>query len=253
MNVFSVLCRRFWRWASPAVTGGDDTQVLAERTLRPLLFGVILWAVVFLALGIPFFVVKKPAAVVLCILLLLLCFATILLLRNGRINQAGRLFLSGMWIMATILNVLDGGIASNSLMIFIALIVTAAWLLGHRAALTCGCIFLGQTLIMAVMARFGIHCPKYFPAPPVASWLILTLSLAIAILPLNQVLQTLKGMLMLAQQKVVDLQKSEQALREVEERLRTIIELAPDGVAFIQKPFSAQSLAYKVQEVLDSE
>lgn len=232
MNVLSILWRRLWSWSSPAVSGCDDAEVLAARTLQPLLIGVILWGVMFLALGIPFFAVRKLAGVILCILLLLLSLAAILLLRKGRISQAGWLFLSGTWIFAIVLNVLTGGFSSNCLLMYLSLIVTAAWLLGHKAALLCGSVFLCQTLIMAVMARIGIHFPKYFPAPPISSWLVLTLFIAIAILPLNQVLQTLKGALMLARQRVVDLEKTEQALRESEERLRTIIEMAPDGVFF---------------------
>ena len=62
-----------------------------------------------------------------------------ILLRRGRIRTAGVVYLSGIWVLASVLIVLNGGIFGIALVYYLTLPVTGAWLFGFRAALgDCG-------------------------------------------------------------------------------------------------------------------
>ena len=47
-------------------TDSDPTTTLAAKTLHSVLFFAVPFAVLFLAVGVPFFAVRKPAATVFC-------------------------------------------------------------------------------------------------------------------------------------------------------------------------------------------
>jgi PAS domain S-box-containing protein len=224
--------RRFWNWTAPAIKEGDPAETLAARMLHSILIGVLLWVALDLGVGVPFLLSRKLASAILCLVLSLLVLGALFFLHRGRVRLAGSIFISGAWILTTVLDVLSGGLSSSALLLYIALTITAGWLLGQRAGALCGALYLGITMAAAIMETVGLHLPKYFTPPPLGAWLLILLAVVIGTLPSIQVLRALKEALATARHQVGKLELAEQALRESEERFRAIVEMAPDGIFF---------------------
>jgi PAS domain S-box-containing protein len=224
--------RRFGIRTAPELKVEDPVIPVAGKMLHSILIGVLLWVVLDLAVGVPFVLSRKLASALLCLALSLLALAALYFLRQGRVRLAGAVFISGAWILATVLDLLSGGLSSSALLLYIALTITAGWLLGRRAGVLCGGLYLGITLAAAVAETIGFHLPRYFTPPPLGAWLLILLAVVIGTLPSIQVLRTLKEALATARDQVDKLERAEQELRESEERFRAIVDMAPDGVFF---------------------
>src|SRR5580704_2630445 len=209
---------------TPPTVNGDPAKALAAKTLHSLLFGVMLWLVLFSTVELPFFAARKGSGFALSIALLLSIVTSLFYLNRGHIKCASWIFLSGMWFVATVITMFSGGIASRGLMYYIAISVTAAWLLGQRVALISAGVFGAMSLVLALLESAGVHLPKYFPGSPIVVWMTLLLFTSIAILPVNQVLRALNDALQQAQERVEELKHREQALQESEERCRLAME-----------------------------
>ena len=245
--------------ASPRTTDSDPVSDLAARTLHSLLIGLLLWVVLILGVAVPFFAARKLAASGLALALLLAVLASLFCLRKGRVTLASWILLSSAWLITTLMVVFSGGIASRGLLGFTAIIVTSAWLLGRRIVWWSTGVFLAMTLVLAFLENAGVHLPRYFVGPPFSVWMTLLLFVAIATLPVSQVLWTLESLLARAHQQVVDLKRHERALEESEERFRSIVQMAPDGIFIVDSggrflevnEAACLSLGYKREQLLE--
>jgi hypothetical protein len=157
---------------SPGDAASDPVNAVAARTLRSLLIGVLIYAVPFYAIEIPFFAVRKVAGGLLFLVVVLAALASFYFLRQGRLRLASWVFLSATCLFATSLIVLSGGISSPGLVIYIPLIIAAGWLLGRMVAWVITAIYVSLTLAMAVLETIGVHSPRYLPAPPISTWIV---------------------------------------------------------------------------------
>ncbi len=214
---------QLWRHLSIR-TGGDLIETLAARTLRSLLFGVLLWLVLFSSVFLPF-AARRTAVFILLMVLLFSVLTSLAALGKGRVKLASWIFLSGLWFIATILTIFSGGIASRGLGLYLAICVTAAWLVGRRAAWISTGVFVGTALVLALLEIAGVHLPQYFPGAPIVVWMLVLLFTAIAILPVSEVLRALGDALKRAQENVEDLKVRELAMQESEERCRLAMEV----------------------------
>jgi signal transduction histidine kinase/CheY-like chemotaxis protein len=114
------------------------------------------------------------------------------LLHRGSIRAASLAFLSGNWLVFTLVIVLNGGIRSVGAVYYLVLPISAAWLLGYRAALVSAGICLGNLLIMAVLELNGRPMPLYFPGTPLAIWLSVVEAMVMAAVPIARILQIYK-------------------------------------------------------------
>jgi hypothetical protein len=212
------------RATTPPPIDGDPVKALAAKTLHSLLLGVLLWLVLFSAIDLPFFAVRKGTSSALAIITALSVLSSLFYLARSEVKFASWIFLSCMWFDATIFTMLSGGIESRTLLFYIPISIMAAWLLGQRAALISAGIFTGMSLLLALLGNSGVRMPKYFPLPPIVAWSIFLLFTAMAVLPANQVLRALGDALKQAQGRVEDLKHRELALRESEDRCRLAME-----------------------------
>ena len=208
---------------APPVVDGDPAKALAARTLHPLLLGVLLWLVLYFAAA-PLAVERKAAGSGLAGALMLSVLTSLFYLSKGRVKLASWIILSSLWFVWTIITLFSGGIESRGLIFFIAISVAAAWLLGQRVALISAGLLAGMTLALALLEHAGTRMPKYFPGSPLAVWMMLLLFMAIAMLPMNQVLRALHDAVEQANQRVADLKRRELALQAIEERCRLAME-----------------------------
>jgi PAS domain S-box-containing protein len=159
----------------------------------------------------------RPAAV--ASILLVLSAATLIalyLVRAGRIRAAALLFLIIVWCVAEVTTALGGGLRSGGTALIVLIIVNAGWLLGRSSAiaLTAATLLIG--LAEALALYFGHPLPVYFPGHPIGSWLVFAGTLLFAVNPILSILETLRRQLA--------------ALRESEERYRTIVDSINDAI-----------------------
>jgi PAS domain S-box-containing protein len=152
---------------------------------------MLLSCVLLLAVGLPFFAVRKMASAIFGGFLLTAVLASLVISWRGHLKLAGWLLLSVAWLITTVLVVFSGGIHSPGVLGFLTIIIASAWILGRAVAAAGAGLYLAMTLGMALMEGAGLHLPKYFPSPPISTWLALTFFGAIAIFPTVEVLRIL--------------------------------------------------------------
>ncbi len=199
---------------------GDPTA----RVLHALLVGSSGWMLFNLAVILPFVVPAKTLSIYLDLLLLSSFFAGRVLLQSGFMRQASLVYVGGVWIVTTVVIVLGGAIHSFSFVLYIALPISAAWLLGFRAALWMAAVCLVCTLALAVMAIMGVKPPIYFPGNPLGVWSNVLYATIIATVPTAQVLRTLKEALSASQRDVAERARAEKELRDHQEHLEELVD-----------------------------
>jgi PAS domain S-box-containing protein len=204
------------------------------RILHALLAGLLLYsalhAVVFLQL------VAKPLACTALDALSLISFGTAMILLNrGAHRKASIVYLSGTWAVATILILLNGGVRSSGFVLYIAVPISAAWLLGRRAVLLSTGACLAMALALAITEVLWGPFPSYFPGTPFGIWAIILESTVIAAVPAMVVLRTLNDSLAATKRWLEDLRDSEIALRHERDLVNRLMETSPIGIVAINR------------------
>jgi hypothetical protein len=75
---------------------------------------------------------------------------------------------------------------------YLVLPISAAWLLGYRAALLSAGICLGNLLIMAVLELSGRPMSQYLRGTPLGIWLSIVEAMIMAAVPISRILQIYK-------------------------------------------------------------
>lgn len=223
----------------------DPATALAADVLHALGIAVILWCFFYYSLLIPFFVARKVVAAAFVTALLAATLVSLLLLHRvardkqalgspellrNRVRRASWVLVASSWIVITVLIVLDGGIASRGLLLYVGVLVAAGALLGERVALLGTGLFLGTTLLFAILDQYGIRLPRAIPGPPIAAWYFLAFASGLVAVPLVRVFSAFGEAQTLARRRAEETENLHQALRESEARLRTIVETAPDAI-----------------------
>ena len=102
-----------------------------------------------------------------------------ILLRRGRLRTAGAVYLFGIWVLASVLILLNGGIFGIALVYYLTLPVTGAWLFGFRAALA--------------IAGFCAGSSLYFPGTPLGTWTMIMAATFLMTVPVAVVSSTPEG------------------------------------------------------------
>ena len=117
---------------------GDPTA----RVLNTLLVCVLVWVGMSSLIIAPWFTSRKLAALALCCGWLLTAAISRYLLRRGSLRKSAVVYVAGTWLVSSFLIVPGGGTHSPFVVMYMALPISAAWLLGHRATLwtAAGCL-----------------------------------------------------------------------------------------------------------------
>jgi signal transduction histidine kinase len=166
---------------------GDPTA----QILHALLVALVGWLILELLLDLSL-APRKLASAVSLVFAILITLAPLALLHCGSLRMAGLIYLSGYWLLITVVIVLNGGIHSVGAVVYLVLPISAAWLFGYEAALVTAGICLGSSLIMAVLEMAGRPMPMYFPGAPLGTWLVLVASMIMAAVPIARILQIYK-------------------------------------------------------------
>ena len=159
------------------------------------------------------------------LLLLFTLIAAWALLRRGFMRMASLTYLGGTWLLTTFIVAVSGGIRSPAQVLYIALPISAAWLLGFNGALYCAVICLASSLTMAILEFVGLPLRVYLRGTPLGLWVTPLLATVLATVPTAQVLRILKEALAASQRDVAERTRAENELRRHQERLEELVEL----------------------------
>lgn len=196
---------------------GPCAEEPTGKLLHAVLIGMMCWVVIQAGIIIPFFSEKKVSSAALTLFAASVSAASLWLLYRGSLRAASLAFIFGIWAYATILILLDGGIRSSALVLYIPLPILAAWLLGFRAALWSAWTCIGVSLILAILGQSGIVFPRYFAGAPFAVWTLMVASTILAAVPVSRILQVLNAAL-------AQSQAAEEALRQQQESLEEVVQ-----------------------------
>jgi signal transduction histidine kinase/CheY-like chemotaxis protein len=160
---------------------------------------------------------RKVAAGSLVSFMGLSALCALFLLRRGHFRAASWVYLCAIWVLSTVIIILGGGVRSQDQVFYIALSISAAWLVGYRLALFVAALCIGSLLIMAVLDVNGLAMPRYFPGEPIPNWVNFVVAMVIAAVPVGLVLQRIQNALARSQE-------AESALREHEEHLEDLVQ-----------------------------
>src|SRR6476619_5621396 len=111
-------------------SGAPPTDPRA-RVLNALIISVLGWVVIYGFVFLPRFSPRPAAAAALLGLLAATSLVSMAFLKRGAFRIAGAAFLTGTCLTATVLVSWAGGIHSPALVLYAAIPMAAAWLLGH--------------------------------------------------------------------------------------------------------------------------
>ncbi len=238
------------RFLAAPVFADDEEKTRAAALLNPLVlsvFGVVLLS----ALATIFVFAEKLGSGIAVGVIFLILLAAKVSMQRGRVRLAVILFLIGLWTPSNAVFVLSGqrsmiGAAN------VSMVVIAGLMLGQQAALG---VAVGSSLLslsVVVAEALGSSLPVLFPAPQSAGWVMLSISLAMAVVPLNMALRSLRESLERSRKYAADLevqQAKTQALvesRELELERRSVYLGATTAIAA-----EAAAVEHDPQELLE--
>jgi signal transduction histidine kinase/DNA-binding response OmpR family regulator len=121
--------------------------------------------------------------------------AALVVLWRGYFRSASIIHLAGVWLWATLMLSFFGGLHSPGTVLYVSMPISAAWLLGYRAAIWTagGCVI--SALVFAVL-EMKASLPVAHRSTPLGIWAVLVQATLINAIPVGQIigrlLQTLK-------------------------------------------------------------
>ena len=218
-----------WLFTSPLFADEEQTQ-----TARQLY--VILWTIILaLTLTVVVYTFILPQATWRWLSILgvvdTTCLVLLGLTRRRQMRLVSGLVVVILWGVVMALASTAGGIHAPSIYGYPLIVFIAGLLLGARISIitAVGCSLTGWGLVYAEWT--GVLPPSAVQHNEFSLWLSLSLSLAIIVGLQYLATDAIKRSLQRARQELVERQKIEAALRESEERFRTLIEKAPVAIA----------------------
>lgn len=182
-----------------------------------------MWMVFNIGIILPFVTPAKALAILIDLLLLVIFLTAWLFLGRGAMRVASLVYVGGMWTVVTFMVAVSGTVHSPALLFYIALPISAAWLLGYEAAIWFAAACLLSTLAMVVMDLSNVRLPSYFPNRAVGVWSDVLYATVIATVPAAQVLKILKEALAASQRDIIERTRAEKELRKHQEHLEELV------------------------------
>jgi signal transduction histidine kinase/CheY-like chemotaxis protein len=150
---------------------------------------------------------------------------TLALLRIGSLRRASLVYLASTWLYSTVTVAVHTGINSPVLALYVTIPISAAWLLGFRAALWTAGVSLTSALGFAILKIAGVELPRYIAGGPLGIWSFLVYTVLIGAVPVAHVLKTLQAALEQSRRARQELQEYKEHLEhEVTQRTAELVE-----------------------------
>ena len=157
---------------------------------------------------------------------------TLMLLRRNAVRAARVVYLVGMWVGFTQIILLNGGIRSVGWAVYIAMAVSAAWLLGYGAALWTAGAGIGCMLVVPIFEDRGMGPPRLLRGTPIGIWLMMIESTLLSVVPVSLVLSSYRRALARSQRAEAELKAHEQQLEQlVQQRTAELVEVRDQALS----------------------
>jgi PAS domain S-box-containing protein len=220
---------------SPPVFSDED------KTRKASLLNAILLTLLAITLAygvLAPLVYSDPASLLAVLALILVCLLAALgLMHLGRVQVAGALFLSAVWLAVTYIAVNDGGLRSTALSTYVTVIVAAGLLLGTRVGLTYAMLSVLAGLVMLYVEKWGILPPDVVVGRPVGLWIWLTVNCILAAVVLHLAVRSINSALDRARRNEHTLYEANAGLQReyvererAEEKYSSLFRRSNDGI-----------------------
>jgi len=149
---------------------GDPEKQRIARILNTLLLLSTAFALLGLALGVPFFFSVKIVAAAVLGFLLLICAIAWVLMRQDHLWAASLFLCFNILVTVVLTALVTGGIESKSLIVFSIPGVAAAALLGVRWGLVMTTLTFAALSVMGFLGWAGVPLEKIMPGIPLGTW-----------------------------------------------------------------------------------
>jgi signal transduction histidine kinase/CheY-like chemotaxis protein len=200
------------------------------QILHTLLCGLLGWIILNGVVISPFYAVHRTGSMAISAFAGLAFATALALLYRGFFRTASLVYLLGLWLPATLTILWNGGIHGVTMVFYIALPISAAWLLGYRASLITSGVCLGSSLAMALWEQTGLHLPRYVPGTPIATWFTILAAMIVAAVPVAHVLRILMAALTRSHQAQEALRESEGRERVRAAELEALMDAVPAAI-----------------------
>ena len=156
----------------------------------------------------------------------------LILLRLGFLRRASLVYMGGAWLYTTLVAAFHTGIYSPVLSLYVTIPISAAWLLGYRAALWTAGVSMSSALAFAIFKILGVEFPPYTKATPLGIWLFLVVTVLIGAVPVAHVLKTLQAALAQSRRSREELEEYKENLEQlVTQRTAELVEARDQALA----------------------
>ena len=198
--------------AAPVFEGDDDKTRVANLFNTLLLASLVTSLVTGIVAPLPF--AQPSIAVGVAGLIFLLSLVSLILMRFGLVRVASVLFLTGLWIVFSILMFLSDGVNSPFVMTYVTLTTMAGLLLGGWAT-----IVVAELSVLAGLVLFYAKTVDALPAPvlymgPGPSWITLTANLIATVAMLYLATRAMNEALRRARRSAAKLDEQRELLEE---------------------------------------
>jgi len=223
-------------------TFDDEEKTRLAGLLHTLLLGTIAVALLYAILA-PLLYRDSLPLLLTAGVMILAWHGALLLLHRGRVQQGGVLFLSTFWLAVTGMVIVYGGLGGPAIVTYIVAIFAAGLLLGTRSALAFAALSLVSITAMLWAEFAGILPQDLVELTPAMIWGGLFTNLVLAAFLVSLAAENISHALARArnqeralaasnrdlQAEIAERIRVEKALRDSEERYRTILHSIEDG------------------------
>jgi GAF domain-containing protein len=183
--------KKITQFLAAPIFADDEDKTRAAALLNPLILSMSVVGIVSALATVFVFVQKQGGGIVVGFIFLTLLVAK-LLQQQGEVRLAGVVFIIGMWLPISVVLILAGGhhLIGGT---YLTLTVVAGLVIGQSAALTIAIVSSLLYLGIVIVDAMGIAMPALFPDQLASNWVLLSLALVLAVVPLNLALRSLSA------------------------------------------------------------
>jgi GAF domain-containing protein len=199
------------RFLAQPVFADHEDNTRAAALLNPLVLSLFVVDVFGVVVTVFVFEQKLGGSIVVG-LLFLTSLISKLLLQRGHVRAGGIVFVAGVWFPISAVMVLAAGRHLIGVT-YVALTVVAGLIIGQGAAIALAIVSSLFYLAIVIVDAAGIALPVFFPDLLMSNWVVLSLALALTVVPLSLALRNLNAALNRARRYAAE---SEQQRQQIE-------------------------------------
>ncbi len=221
------------RFFNPPVFKDDEEKTRTAKVLNHVLSSAMVLLLLPALIGVPLIYSRKIGTAIVVFALFSLILVSKYLMHRGHVRQAGLFLVCTLWITFAGMIILGTGLKDINFIFIISVTVLAGLLLGQGAAMKTVFISMFAGLLLVIAEHYGYLPIYYFPTPPMARWIELSLGLILTATTLNLAIRSRDDALSLAKDQIEERKRAEEELTKKEQYLRLITDNIQDAIRVI--------------------